>query len=199
MNTQRKPSQRLQSGRHRPRPSEPVESRKSLDRDATVEVPSKVPLDEMDCKDAASSNRSSTQGSASVLDKAADEAGYCKPPKHHQWKPGESGNPKGRPKKSSNFSTMLTKEARRLISVTENGRTRKASVNEVVLRGIANAALKGDPRATKLWLDMMARFVPEDTEALARETLSANDIDLLEQMFALDRAETPGGTDAGPR
>lgn len=26
------------------------------------------------------------------------EVGYCRPPREHQWKPGQSGNPKGRPK-----------------------------------------------------------------------------------------------------
>jgi len=33
---------------------------------------------------------------------AGYETGYGKPPKAHQWKPGESGNPKGRPKGSRN-------------------------------------------------------------------------------------------------
>jgi hypothetical protein len=28
-----------------------------------------------------------------------DEVGFGKPPKKHQWKPGQSGNPKGRPRK----------------------------------------------------------------------------------------------------
>lgn len=29
------------------------------------------------------------------------EVGYQKPPREHQWKPGESGNPKGRPKEKT--------------------------------------------------------------------------------------------------
>jgi len=37
---------------------------------------------------------------------AAYEVGYAKPPKAHQWKPGESGNPLGRPKGSRNKPTL---------------------------------------------------------------------------------------------
>lgn len=31
--------------------------------------------------------------------KQSSKVGYCNPPKEHQFKPGQSGNPKGRPKK----------------------------------------------------------------------------------------------------
>jgi hypothetical protein len=34
--------------------------------------------------------------------KSVATAGYCNPPKEHQWRPGQSGNPKGRPKGSRN-------------------------------------------------------------------------------------------------
>lgn len=29
-----------------------------------------------------------------------DEVGYCRPPTKHRWKKGQSGNPKGRPRKA---------------------------------------------------------------------------------------------------
>lgn len=32
------------------------------------------------------------------------EVGYCKPPEHTRWKPGQSGNPRGRPKGAKNKS-----------------------------------------------------------------------------------------------
>jgi hypothetical protein len=36
-------------------------------------------------------------------DGGAYEVGYCKPPRAHQWKRGQSGNPKGRARGSRNF------------------------------------------------------------------------------------------------
>jgi hypothetical protein len=33
--------------------------------------------------------------------------GYCRPPREHQFKPGQSGNPRGRPKGSRNRATII--------------------------------------------------------------------------------------------
>ena len=33
--------------------------------------------------------------------------GYGKPPKHAQWKKGQSGNPKGRPRRDRNVSALV--------------------------------------------------------------------------------------------
>jgi Family of unknown function (DUF5681) len=49
-----------------------------------------------------------------VEERAFDNAvGYCRPPKHTQFKAGQSGNPKGRPKgtiSSANFLRKILKE-----------------------------------------------------------------------------------------
>ena len=45
--------------------------------------------------------------------------GYKKPPLHTQYKPGQTGNPKGRPKGVKNLSTDLQEELESKILITE--------------------------------------------------------------------------------
>lgn len=48
--------------------------------------------------------------------------GYKKPPKAHQFKPGQSGNPSGRRKAQPTFANDLADELRESITLHEKGR-----------------------------------------------------------------------------
>jgi hypothetical protein len=51
------------------------------------------------------------------------EVGYGKPPKHTRFKPGQSGNPKGRPKASKDFRSLLHRalfKKRRLLKMARS-------------------------------------------------------------------------------
>ena len=48
-------------------------------------------------------------------DRHNDGVGYKRPPKHTQFKPGQSGNPRGRGKNTRNFKTDLVEELREQI------------------------------------------------------------------------------------
>ena len=52
------------------------------------------------------------------------EVGHRKPPKHTQFKRGQSGNPKGRPKESRNFSTDLKDTLKEPVRVTRDGQAK---------------------------------------------------------------------------
>ena len=54
------------------------------------------------------------------------EVGYGKPPKKHQFKPGYSGNKKGRPKGSPNINTMVNEISCERISIYQNGKKKKS-------------------------------------------------------------------------
>ena len=52
------------------------------------------------------------------------EVGYRKPPKHTRFKPGRSGNPRGRAKETRNLRTDLVDELAERILISEGGRRR---------------------------------------------------------------------------
>lgn len=84
--------------------------------------------------------------------------GYRRPPKKTQFKAGKSGNPSGRPKGSRNVGALLSQVIRQKVAVTENGRTRHIPALEVMLRKLANDAMRDDPRALKSILSLMDRY-----------------------------------------
>jgi hypothetical protein len=70
--------------------------------------------------------------------------GKYRPPPETRWKPGQSGNPKGRPKGRKSNATILREILDRKLKVPIDGRMRAVSVRELMLTRFADAALKGD-------------------------------------------------------
>jgi hypothetical protein len=73
--------------------------------------------------------------------------GYKRPPVDRQFKPGQSGNPKGRPKGRKNLKTMLVDVLYTKVKLRGKNGTRTVSKLEAMIEVISNKALKGDPRA----------------------------------------------------
>jgi len=78
------------------------------------------------------------------------EVGDRRPPKHSQFKPDVSGNPKGRPKGSVNLRTRVSQQLRRMVTVTRNGRPVRMRKGELIALQIVDAAAKGDFKAALL-------------------------------------------------
>jgi hypothetical protein len=76
------------------------------------------------------------------------QIGYSKPPKNSQFKKGQSGNPKGRPKGSQNLATLFEKTIRQKVTITENGRSRVVTKAQAIFLQMVNLAAKGDMKAT---------------------------------------------------
>ena len=76
-----------------------------------------------------------------------------KPPRSRQFKPGESGNPDGRPRGAKNFATAIEQELDARVTVTENGRRRRISKREVIAKHLVNKAASGDLKAIPLLLN----------------------------------------------
>jgi hypothetical protein len=79
----------------------------------------------------------------------ASEVGYGKPPKDGQFKPGQSGNPNGRPKAAKSGSMDIAAILDEPLKVRKAGATESMSPFEVGVRQLVKRALgKNDLKAT---------------------------------------------------
>ena len=93
------------------------------------------------------------------------QVGYGKTPVETRFKPGQSGNPKGRPKGLQSVGTLLRKALLTRVTLQENGRSRQITIQEVIIRGVVNDAAKRDHKAIRVLFALLERhLVPEDTE-----------------------------------
>ena len=96
------------------------------------------------------------------------EVGYGKPPRGWGFKKGQSGNPRGRPPGSKNLTTLLNDALNETVTITENGRRRKITKREAVIKQLVNKSASADQRSLKILLDLMLNL-----EARARSSGAA--------------------------
>ncbi|MEQ9518452.1 MAG: DUF5681 domain-containing protein [Parvibaculum sp.] len=113
------------------------------------------------------------------------DVGFGKPPKSGQFRPGKSGNKKGRPKGAKNFKTDLKDVLGETIPVTMNGKTKRITKQKAMLLTTVAKAVKGDIKATNTVIGMVLKLLPEELDAAEIEQLTETDKEILEQ-FALD-------------
>ena len=82
-----------------------------------------------------------------------DDVGYGRPPRDHQFKPGTSGNPKGRPKGAKSGETILRELLQQKISLNERGRARRITIHEGIFRRIIEDCLKGNTKSAAFLLN----------------------------------------------
>jgi len=89
------------------------------------------------------------------------KVGYGKPPRHSKWKPGQSGNPKGKPKGRKNMRTILSDVLESMVTITENGKSRRVKFLQALAHQMAAKALNGSPRDQIAILKAINDYIPE--------------------------------------
>lgn len=100
------------------------------------------------------------------------QVGFGKPPKHSQFKKGQSGNPKGRPKGSLSFATILNNALFEKVVVNEAGQKIVKTKLEVMLIQALNKAVAGDLKAAQF----ISGFAPVIDKLNQESSLTADQV-----------------------
>ena len=92
------------------------------------------------------------------------------PPVRTRFRKGQSGNPRGRPKGSRNFRTLVNEELEQELEITENGKVIKLTKRRLVARVLVNEAVRGNPRAWSELFPMIGGPSQDDSVELDEVT-----------------------------
>jgi Family of unknown function (DUF5681) len=121
--------------------------------------------------------------SASLDQKRKPSSNYRKPPIEYQFKKGQSGNPKGRPKKRpqlgysgqaggiiDQLGAIALNEAMRPIAVREGDKITKIPAMQALIRSMFRSAAQGDSKSQRQLLEIFAQKESSRT-AFTKEVL----------------------------
>lgn len=122
-----------------------------------------------------------------------DRVGYRNPPKHTRFKPGHSGNPKGRPKGAKSLQSIVRDTLTQKVTIRGPFGERKVSRIEAILQKAVEQAMKGNPRALAELLKLYGNAVPDELSSPAPdahgEDLTATDLAMLDELRVLLNAQ----------
>lgn len=101
-----------------------------------------------------------------------------------RFRPGQSGNVNGRPRKLATVDAAVTKALQEKVTVTEQGRRRRKSKLEVTAAQIANKGAGGDLRAAKMAFDLATKAEGKQPGGPTVLPLTENDRAIAERFIA---------------
>jgi hypothetical protein len=110
--------------------------------------------------------------------------GYQRPPKDHQFKPGRSGNLKGRPNGSKNVATLVLEVLRRKIKVHDRGQIRHVPTLEAMVLKFIESALKGNTKSATFLFNWYAEVEAAEKNLKKKVTTITDKMTLKEAMGA---------------
>lgn len=128
-----------------------------------------------------------------ILEEGAQERiGYSSPPKASRFKPGQSGNPRGKARGTRNLTSIVATALNARVNVKEYGRRRSITKLEAALAQLANRAASGDHKATQL-LIALARANDEPRSNAVGNNFDAADQLVMSELARRMTADSEGG------
>ena len=128
--------------------------------------------------------------------------GYGRPPEKTRFRPGHSGNPRGRPKRPKSIREKFERELARKVAIREDGRVKKIPKIDLWVRRVIADAIKGSHQASRILIEMRSASDDEIAQGVAEqsiEELTAEDRAILDrhlaQLTADSGAAEHGGAD----
>lgn len=140
------------------------------------------------------------------------DIGHSQTPEYTRFKKGQSGNPKGRPKKEakekkaaliiphSEQDELLRSQLERKVSISEGGKRKKMKMREIISQAQVNAAAKGNVYAQREILKTARELELRDAEratALVEEAQIKRENDVLVYNYMV--GEKRSGHAFGPK
>ena len=111
------------------------------------------------------------------------DVGYGKPPKHSQFRAGQSGNPNGRPKGAKGLSVLLREESLTKITLRENGKEISITKLEAAIKRLFSDALSGKVMPMKMLLPLLFNAEAQEATASDGHELSPEDKELVRYLL----------------
>ena len=127
----------------------------------------------------------------------ANSVGYCRPPKEHQFKPGQSGNVGGRKKSKKSGATDISEILNAPVMVTIGGKVQEMDSFEAGLRKIAKKALDGHLPSNLKFIKICEEYgaLKPPPAATSGGVISLPNGMSLEEWFERAAEEAPGDED----
>lgn len=120
------------------------------------------------------------------IDRRGEVVGYGKPPRKNQFQPGQSGNPRGRPKGAKGLKAELRDELNEWVTITSEGKPRRIRKRRLIIKALAAQAAKGNVAAADKLLSLVIQAEGfEDERAVARP-LSDTDRLMLDRLLGVE-------------
>ena len=121
--------------------------------------------------------------------------GYGRPPTSSQFQPGQSGNPKGRPKGVRNASSMAREALERPTTVKVKGTWRTMTARKAAYLRVSEKAAAGDAKALDYLLSLESEERTPGSDQAETQRTAAKDLAILQDFF--DRRRVSLGQEHG--